>query len=199
MTRTWAVLSAVVVAAVVSGIALSPVNGLVIVVVAGVAWLVDLVLRRSVDMAWIIRASLSVVGALVLVQLIPYGRAHENPAISAEPVWDSVETRQLAVAACFDCHSNETKWPWYTAVAPASWITQRHIDEGRQKLNFSAWDREQEADKAAETVRDDEMPPRDYALIHPSARLTSDQKAALIAGLTATFGDEGGRNGDDDD
>jgi len=54
----------------------------------------------------------------VVIQAAPYGRAHDNPPVLAEPQWDSATTRELAVAACFDCHSNEVAWPWYTNIAP---------------------------------------------------------------------------------
>jgi hypothetical protein len=58
---------------------------------------------------------LSVLG--LLIQLIPYGHNHTNPPVNAEPNWDSPETRTLAQRACFDCHSNETRWPWHSNIA----------------------------------------------------------------------------------
>jgi hypothetical protein len=129
------------------------------------------------------------VGALLLAQLIPYGRNHENPAVVAEPAWDSVETRALAAAACYDCHSNETVWPWYSNVAPMSWMVQRHVDEGRQKLNFSEWGLgsgdEEEAGELGESVLEGAMPPTQYVLLHPAARLTAAEKDALVRGLSA--------------
>jgi hypothetical protein len=85
---------------------------------------------------------LSIVGVVVLfglIQLVPYGRDHTNPPVVAEPAWDSPQTRALAVRACFDCHSNETVWPWYSNVAPASWLVQRDVDDGRRRLNWSEW------------------------------------------------------------
>lgn len=131
-------------------------------------------------------------GALALaaaIQLVPYGRNHTNPPITAEPAWDSPATRELAKRACFDCHSNETVWPWYSHVAPVSWLVQRDTDEGRRKLNFSEWDKPQkEADEAAESVREGEMPMWIYLPTHPEARLSDAEKQALIAGLEATFG-----------
>jgi len=66
---------------------------------------------------------LLVLGAFLVIQVIPYGRAHTNPRTTAEPAWDSSRTRELAAAACFDCHSNETAWPWFTSIAPFSWLT----------------------------------------------------------------------------
>lgn len=126
------------------------------------------------------------------IQLVPYGRNHSNPPVTAEPQWDSAATRDLAKRACFDCHSNETVWPWYSHVAPVSWLLQRDVEEGRSKLNFSEWDKPQkEADEAAKEVREGEMPPWFYLPTHPEARLTDAEKQALIAGLEATVGTKG--------
>lgn len=131
---------------------------------------------------------LSLVGVAVLIQFVPYGRDHTNPPVSAEPTWDSPQTRELAERSCFDCHSNLTAWPWYTNVAPVSWLVQRDVDEGRSTLNFSEWDRPQHgADEVSEVLAEGAMPPWDYTLIHPSARLTAEERQHLIDGLRATF------------
>lgn len=136
----------------------------------------------------LVTASLVVLGLVVVAQLIPYGRDHSNPPIVAEPVWNSPTTRELADRACFDCHSNETRWPWYSHVAPTSWLVQNHVDEGRHELNFSEWNRGSlEADEAAEAVRTGEMPPRSYLLLHPEARLTDAEREQLARGLDASL------------
>jgi hypothetical protein len=123
-----------------------------------------------------------------LIQLVPYGRDHSNPPVQQEPNWDSPRTRELAVGACFDCHSNETIWPWYSNVAPVSWLVQRDVDEGRSKLNFSEWNvRGRGVDELTEVIREGEMPPSQYKLMHSSSRLSADEKDALINGLTATL------------
>ena len=129
----------------------------------------------------------SLIGAFLLIQVIPYGRDHANPPVTAEPAWDSPRTRELAVAACFDCHSNEADWPWYTNIAPVSWLSQRDVDQGREALNFSEWDRPQEADDVGEVIREGGMPPWYYGITHSGARLSDAEKARLIAGLEATF------------
>ncbi len=125
------------------------------------------------------------------IQLVPYGRDHSLPPVSGEPAWDSPATRALVARACFDCHSNEVRWPWYSNVAPVSWLVLRDVQVGRDELNFSEWDRQRgdEASEAAETVRDGEMPPAIYRLTHPSARLNAEERAQLIRGLAATFGE----------
>jgi len=138
---------------------------------------------------WWNRLALGALGALLAVQLIPYGRDHSNPPVTGEPPWDSPDTRALARRACFDCHSNETEWPVYASVAPVSWLVQRDVTEGRAVLNFSEWPRPQEeATKAAEEVREGEMPPPAYALVHAHARLSAAERDRLAQGLAATLG-----------
>ena len=130
---------------------------------------------------WVLVA-LVVIG--VGVQLIPYGRDRTNPPVVREPVWDSARTHELAVGSCFDCHSNETVWPWYAKVAPISWLLDNHVTEGRAILNFSEWNKTQEgASEAASVTRDGEMPPWYYKLMHASARLTEPDVEALAGGL----------------
>jgi len=99
---------------------------------------------------------------------------------------DSLITRELAQKACFDCHSNETVWPWYSKIAPVSWLVQRDVDEGREKLNFSEWNRKdyfENLDEIGETIVEGEMPPFMYYPMHPEARLTDKEKQQLIQGL----------------
>ncbi|MCS6828235.1 MAG: heme-binding domain-containing protein [Caldilinea sp.] len=130
----------------------------------------------------------------VLIQLIPYGRAHQNPPVIAEPRWDSPKTRELFFRACGDCHSNETAWPWYSNIAPVSWLIQRDVDEGRVAFNVSEWGRaKNESDDAVEAVQNGSMPPPIYLLMHPSARLSNAEQQSFLQGLAATFGNETGR------
>ena len=118
-----------------------------------------------------------------LIQLVPYGRDHTNPPVVQEPAWDA-QTRALAQRACFDCHSNETVWPWYSNIAPVSWLVQRDTDKGRDELNFSEWEMgEDEAEDIAEVIQEGEMPFPPYILLHPTARLSEAEKAQLIQGL----------------
>ena len=165
--------------------------GLVLAGLAGASWAVWMVLRRFTELSPPAAVTVAVLVVLMVAQLVPYGRSHDNPPVTAEPQWDSAATRQFAERACFDCHSNETAWPWYTSVAPVSWVTQRHVDEGREALNYSEWDRAQEeAGESAETVEEGEMPLFDFLLVHPDARLTDAEKADFIRGLIVTFGND---------
>lgn len=146
-------------------------------------------------------AALLLLILLVGFQFVPYGRNLENPPVRDEPGWDDPQTRVLFMRACGDCHSNETDWPWYSGVAPASWLLQYDVEEGREHFNVSEWGRgEQDADEAAETVREGEMPLWYYLPLHAEARLTAAEEAALIRGLEATFGsesDEGAAEGEE--
>lgn len=127
-------------------------------------------------------------GVIILAQVVPYGRSHTNPPVTAEPQWDSPQTRALAARACFDCHSNLTTWPWYSNVAPVSWLTQRDVSGGRAALNFSEWNKPQDgAGDAAEAISSGSMPPWFYPLMHPKARLSQSEQLKLIAGIAATF------------
>jgi mono/diheme cytochrome c family protein len=129
---------------------------------------------------WWSRAVVGLLLAFVAIQFVPYGRDHVNPSTISEPAWDSPATRALAKQACFDCHSNETDWPAYAHVAPASWLIQRDVIEGRAVLNFSEWQRQQEeASDAAEEVLEREMPPLIYRLMHAHARLDAADRGRL--------------------
>ncbi|CAN5693019.1 heme-binding domain-containing protein [soil metagenome] len=137
---------------------------------------------------WMVR--LVLVGAIVFVviQFVPYGRAHDNPPATQPVEWGGARTEQLYDDACADCHS---KWPWYSNVAPQSWLVQRDVDAGREELNLSELDREQDEIKdLIEVIADDEMPPLRYTFLHPEARLSEVEKQALIEGIARTFGGE---------
>jgi hypothetical protein len=118
------------------------------------------------------------------IQLIPYGHDHNNPDVVAEPQWNDQSTRDLAVRACYDCHSNETTWPWYADLAPVSWLVQRDVQEGRRALNFSDGGTSgRRAFEAAEVVLEGEMPPVYYTWMHSSAKLTDAERQSLAQGL----------------
>jgi hypothetical protein len=140
----------------------------------------------------LIRRTLIVLAILfVAIQLWPHGHQHPNPPDRVEPKWNAPRTRELAVAACFDCHSNQTYWPWYAYVAPVSWLVLHDTEEGRRHLNFDEFDRRQKnAKEAADEVESGEMPPWYYALMHGRARLSDADKTTLIEGLRATFGED---------
>jgi hypothetical protein len=128
------------------------------------------------------------VAAVVIIslQLVPnYERT--NPPITFQLTWNSPETDQLMRQACYDCHSNETIWPWYSNIAPVSWLVVKDVNEGRDKLNFSTGRGEMEAGELIEQIERGTMPPKIYLMMHSDANLTDIQKADLIAGIRASL------------
>jgi cytochrome c551/c552 len=144
-----------------------------------------------------LRKVLGLIGAAVvvfiLIQFIPVNKT--NPPKGIEPNWDSPQTRALAKAACFDCHSNETVWPWYAKIAPASWLLKHDVDSGRRRLNFSEWGggRPRELGELAESINGGSMPPWYYTLMHPNAKLSDSEKQALILGLQTSLSQPSGQ------
>ncbi len=128
----------------------------------------------------------------VLIQFIPYGKDYTNPPVVSEPQWDSMQTKVLFDKACANCHSNKTTYPWYSKVAPISWLVAFDVEEGREHFNVSMWgaQKKNKGDEAAEEVEDGEMPPFYYLPTHPEAKLTQAETQQLILGLEKTFGSE---------
>ncbi|HLA43602.1 MAG TPA: heme-binding domain-containing protein [Aggregatilineales bacterium] len=158
---------------------------------------------------WIVGTVVAVITGLVLIQLIPAGGLtdslkRENPAITSPVEWTSPEAESLARTACYDCHSNETQWRWYSKIAPVSWVVARDVNAGREELNFSEYNTsEVELEEIAESVRD-EMPPFQYTFLHPSAKLTDAEKQTLIDGIfqlpaSVSAENDGGENADADE
>jgi len=128
----------------------------------------------------------------VLIQFIPYGKDYTNPPVVSEPQWDSMQTKVLFDKACANCHSNKTTYPWYSKVAPISWLVAFDVEEGREHFNVSMWgaQKKNKGDEAAEEVEEGEMPPFYYLPTHPEAKLTQNETEQLILGLEKTFGRE---------
>jgi mono/diheme cytochrome c family protein len=143
---------------------------------------------------------LALIVVFIAIQFIPYGKNHTNPKVLAEVKWDSPKTKEIFMKACGDCHSNETKWPWYSKIAPLSWSIFHHVEEGREHFNVSMWGQQEknDGDEAAEEVEEGEMPLKSYLIAHPEARLSDEEKKVFIEGLKATFGEEKDEHHDDD-
>ena len=140
-------------------------------------------LRRALKIA-----ALAAVGLFVLAQLVPYGRDHSNPAVTQAAVWPAGKGEQVAEQSCYDCHSNLTKWRWYSNVAPISWLVQHDVEDGRDALDFSEWDRGQPPlGDVLEQVSGGGMPPTQYTLIHPSTSLSSAEKTRLADALVRLY------------
>ena len=119
---------------------------------------------------------------LVAIQFVPVQLS--NPPVEAE-VPAPANIRTILRRACYDCHSNETVWPWYSHVAPFSWLLVRDVRSGREELNFSTWNRiatQQQVKKLKESweeVAEGEMPPWFYLRIHRDAALSAEDHKAL--------------------
>jgi hypothetical protein len=129
----------------------------------------------------------SIVGlclGFIAIQFVPASRT--NPPVEAD-VHAPAEVRLVLRRACYDCHSNETVWPWYSRIAPVSWLIARDVHEGRAELNFSTWNRLSAKEQAKtmheswEQVTDGEMPTWFYLALHPEARLSANDQSVLRA------------------
>jgi len=113
----------------------------------------------------------------VLLQLVPVDRS--NPPVVRE-VEGPAPVRAVLERACYDCHSHETRWPWYARVAPVSWLVAWDVEHGREHLNLSDWpldelDREELITEIYEEVAEGEMPLWYYLPLHPEARLEESE------------------------
>jgi hypothetical protein len=130
------------------------------------------------------RIALIVVALLLLAQLVPVDRG--NPPVEEE-VPAAPEVRRILQRSCYDCHSNQTRWPWYARVAPFSWLVAHDVDEAREHMNFSTWnryddeEREEKLEEAWEEVEEGEMPLWFYLPLHPEARLSERDRELLRA------------------
>jgi cytochrome c551/c552 len=125
------------------------------------------------------------IGALVLVAALIASQAiritKSNPPVQAD-VSAAPEISVLLHRACYNCHSNETTWPWYSDIAPVSWLVGSDVSEGRQVLNFSDWGtysldtKAKKLKKIAEEVVEGGMPPWYYKIAHPEARLSQSER-----------------------
>jgi len=134
---------------------------------------------------WILGGAVVAVAGLQLTNPArtnpPVAPGHDLLATNAPPP----DVATLLRNACYDCHSYETHWPWYSRVAPVSWWVARHVVDGRERLNFSEWahDDPTRARKKWNRIRDEvdygDMPLRSYTWAHPEARLTATQRQAI--------------------
>ena len=135
------------------------------------------------------------IALLILIQLVRIDKT--NPEIIAKndfiiATQSPEEIATLLKSSCYDCHSNESKYPWYTNVAPISWWVKDHINEAREELNFSEWGtfdakrKDHKLEEAIEELEEGEMPLKSYTIIHGEAKLTAEQKTQLINWLKET-------------
>lgn len=140
-------------------------------------------------MVWIKRFLKLALIALVVIQFIPVEK-NEGGYESLDTFLAETKPSDAVAAtlktACYDCHSNQTEYPWYSNLAPASFFLADHVKDGKRHLNFSEWEaysakrKDHELDELIEEVEDGEMPLESYTLIHTKAKLNSSQTEALI-------------------
>ncbi len=134
------------------------------------------------------RVLFALLALLVIIQF--FGIDKENPPLEMEKDLLYVHKPPAEIgnkirAACYDCHSHETTYPWYTSIAPVSWWIKDHINEGREELNFSTWSDYEpgraahKMEEAAEEVEEGHMPLPSYLWIHGEARLSEGEKESL--------------------
>lgn len=119
--------------------------------------------------------------ALIGIQFIPVERT--NPPVVSD-IDAPPHIKEILKKACYDCHSNETEWAWYTKIAPMSFLAVKDVDEGREHLNFSEWNKyvskaNDVKDEIWEEVREEQMPPWMYRVVHSAAKLSLEEKDAL--------------------
>jgi hypothetical protein len=127
---------------------------------------------------------------LVIIQFVRIDKTNpvallENDFI--EIVKPNAEIASMIMSSCYDCHSSQSKYPWYSNIAPVSWLVKNHINEGREHFNFSAWDmysmqdRKEILHECAEEVEEKVMPMKPFLLMHGEAKLSDKQRATLVA------------------
>lgn len=126
---------------------------------------------------------------LLLAQLIRIDKS--NPPVRSDLA--SGSAKPVLQRACYNCHSNETTWPWYSSVAPASWLVGRDVREARSRLNFSEWGtydsgtRSHKLRGIAEEVQGGDMPPWYYSFVHRDSRLSASERSQILAWVTETI------------
>ena len=137
----------------------------------------------------------SLLAIVIIIQFSPIDKT--NPEVNQpddfiEITNPSLEITTMLKSSCYDCHSNETKYPWYSNVAPISWWVKQHIDEGRDELNFSEWGtfkekrKDHKLEECYEMLEEGEMPLNEYTWTHSEAKLTSEQKKQLMGWFKET-------------
>ncbi len=134
-------------------------------------------------MKWLKRTVIFLFIAIVAIQFIPVDRS--NPPETGHPPAPA-EVTALLRRACYDCHSNETRWPWYARVAPISFWLRHDVNDGRKEVNFSLWDgyearrKGRKLKEIVKEVKDGDMPPWYYVPLHPDAKLSNAERAAIV-------------------
>jgi hypothetical protein len=131
---------------------------------------------------------LGFLGLGLIIQMVPVSRT--NPPVETD-IAAPAEVQAILRTSCYDCHSNETVWPWYSHVAPVSWLVASDASEARRQFNFSTWNRYSPAQRSGilsrviQEVHEGDMPPWYYTLKHTHAKLSTAQRSVLEAWAAA--------------
>ena len=132
---------------------------------------------------WFLFIAIAVFGLLQC-----FNPSHANPPVKSDFIAvmaPPAEVEKMLHAACYDCHSHETRWPWYSRIAPISWSVAKDVEDGRANLDLSTWSTNdldhavRKLGSMSEDVQGGDMPMKKYTLIHRDARLTADQRKQL--------------------
>jgi cbb3-type cytochrome oxidase cytochrome c subunit len=132
---------------------------------------------------WLTRAGVILVLALITIQFVPIEQT--NPLVESD-VAVPAELKVVLRRSCYDCHSNETRWPWYARVAPVSWLIANDVKEGRRQVNFSVWNqyggnrKARKLKEIVDQVEQNKMPQWYYLLVHPDATQSAENKEMII-------------------
>ncbi|EMJ96061.1 heme-binding domain-containing protein [Leptospira alstonii] len=128
------------------------------------------------------KLSFSFVAAILLLQFLPL---RPPDGKNQNEIQTSEEVKKILRRSCYDCHSDLTEWPWYSKIFPVNVYLYRHVEEGKAELNFSEWgllskkEKSSKGDSIVETLEEAEMPPGDYILLHPSAKIAEEELEVL--------------------
>lgn len=140
-------------------------------------------MTRSTLTRWLRWIGLALLVAFVAIQF--FGEERTNPPVTSE-IQAPEDVQAILRRSCYDCHSNQTRWPWYSRVAPASWYVVDHVNHARSDLNFSEWptfdleEQEHLLEEIGEEVEEGGMPLKSYLLIHRDARLSDQERVRLL-------------------
>jgi Haem-binding domain len=134
--------------------------------------------------------TLAILGILFAAQFVSVERS--NPP-SGRIVLAPPQIERTLRRACYDCHSNETRWPWYSRIAPVSWLIVRDVNLARREVNFSDWGsyypatRRRKLEWVGRSLREEKMPTWTYTLLHPEAHLSNAERAMLVHWVESTL------------
>ena len=152
-------------------------------------------------MKLIIYSLITLVVVLFIINSFPVNMS--NPPVT-DDIKTPIDIKKILRESCYDCHSNETTWYWYTEYAPISWLIAHDVNEGREYLNFSNWDKYSSSKKrkllfdSIKTIKQGEMPTKMYELIHPDAKINMDELNALTMWIDNEYGKAETNNHEDD-